>query len=170
MPPDDGDVLFGLPEQQRVQHPVVYLDGLVLAGRQLVERSAHAGVRDDVGAAVEDDERQRYLGEPRVDVIGHPQQLHHRAQPRPSPVPQRVASGDGALLWHLDGHADEVGGGDDRQFGGESGEEGQDLGHRPPRADALGNPAHRSHQDGSGPRASSRGAAAAVVAQVEEQT
>jgi hypothetical protein len=44
-----------------VPHPRVQLDGLVGAGRALVQRAAHLRVRHRVGLAVQDEERQRHL-------------------------------------------------------------------------------------------------------------
>ena len=127
MPPDDGDVLVRLPEQQRVQHPVVDLYSLVFAGGHLVQCATHARIRDHVSTAVENDEGNIHLGEFRVDAIRHAEELHHGAQPRLPLVPQRVAPRHGSLLRHLDGSVDEVRGRHDGPCGGESGGQGEDL-------------------------------------------
>jgi hypothetical protein len=49
---DALDVLLRLPEEEGVEHPIIYLDDLVLAGRGLVQGAADIGIGHLVRAAV----------------------------------------------------------------------------------------------------------------------
>lgn len=131
------DVLVQLPEEQGVEHPVVYLDGLVLAGCGLVQGAADFGVGDLVGAAVHDEERDGDLAEALGQLVGGAQQLDDGAEPGAAVVAHGVARRNDALGGHLDGLLDEVGGGHDGGGGREPGDEGEDLRQRPRRADPV---------------------------------
>jgi hypothetical protein len=148
---DALDVLVRLPEEHGVHHPVVYLDGLVLAGGGVVQRAADVRVGHLVGAAVHDEERDGDFAEAGAELVGGAQQLDDGAEPRPAAIAHGVARGDEALGRHLDGLLDEVGGGDDGERGREAGDEGEDLRQRPWRADPVGDLAHGRHQHGAGP-------------------
>jgi hypothetical protein len=145
-----------------MEHPIVYLDGLVFARRGLVQGVADVGVGHLVRAAVHDEERDGDLAEPRAQLVGRAQQLDDGAEPRPAVIPHGVARGDDALGGHLDGLLDEVGGGHDGGRGREPRDEGEDLRQRPRRADPVGDPAHGRDEHGPRPLLRRR-------AQVDEQ-
>lgn len=155
-------VLVRLPEEHGVEHPVVHLEGLVLAGGGLVERAADGRVGDLVGAAVHDEERDADLAEARAELVGGAQQLGDGAEPGPAVVAHGVPGRDEALGGHLDGLLDEVGGGHDGERGREPRDEGEDLRQRPWRADPVGDPAHGRHEHGARPLPGGR-------AEVDEQ-
>lgn len=149
-----------------MHHPLVDLDGPVLAPGRVVQRPTHRRVGDDVGAAVEHKEGEGHLREAGSQVVGGPQQLHHGAQPRLPRVAQWVARGHLPLRLDLYRLVDEVGRGDDGQRGRQPGNEGQDLRNGPPGADAVGDLAHGGDEDGAAP--ASLGAAVAEVDQEAE--
>lgn len=148
---DALDIVVQLPKEQGVEHPVVYLDGLVLAGGGLVQGAADFGVGDLVGAAVQDEERDGDLAEAHGQLVGGAQQLDDGAEPGAAAVAHGVARRNDALGGHLDGLLDEVGGGHDGGRGREPRDEGEDLRQRPRRADPVGDPAHGRDEDGPRP-------------------
>jgi len=159
---DALDVLVRFPEEQGVEHPVVYLDGLVLAGGGLVQGAADFGIGDLVGAAVHDEERDGDLAEALGQLVRGAQQLDDGAEPRAAIVAHGVAHRNDALGGHLDGLLDEVGGGHDGGRGCEPRDKGEDLRQRPRRADPVGDPAHGRDEDGPCPLLGAR-------AEVDEQ-
>uniref|UniRef100_A0A0E0ED69 PPIase cyclophilin-type domain-containing protein n=1 Tax=Oryza meridionalis TaxID=40149 RepID=A0A0E0ED69_9ORYZ len=91
---DALDVLVRLPEEHGVHHPVVYLDGLVLAGGGVVQRAADGRVGHLVGAAVHDEERDGDLAEAGAELVGGAQQLDDASVAGCSP--QKFTSGAAA--------------------------------------------------------------------------
>jgi hypothetical protein len=130
-----------------VEHPVVYLDSLILAGGGGVQGAADFRVGNLVGAAVHDKERDADFAEALGQLVGGTQQLDDGAEPGTAVVAHRVARCNDALGGHLDGLLDEVGGGHDGRRGREARDEGENLRQRPRRADPVGDPAHGSDED-----------------------
>lgn len=130
-----------------MEHPVVYLDSLILAGGGGVQGAADFRVGNLVGAAVHDKERDADFAEALGQLVGGTQQLDDGAEPGTAVVAHRVARCNDALGGHLDGLLDEVGGGHDGRRGREARDEGENLRQRPRRADPVGDPAHGSDED-----------------------
>lgn len=103
VPENDVSALVGLSLNQGMVHPLVELQGLVLARSLLIQQLGRHGACDAVGSPVHREERRRDLREVVLDVLANPGELSHGPHSWLPGVPPWVRRNDLQLLRVLDG-------------------------------------------------------------------